>query len=78
MAKTAVGLALMRWDYRFNRKKSSQGGKNLAKIGLLLFGVFFELIVGLSDFSSAHFVWPLPIIGIGLWVLVQNLRPSWK
>jgi hypothetical protein len=81
VAPTAVGLGLMLWGYRFNREKSIKGGKDLARVGLVLFvafGVFFELIIGLSGFGLARLVWPLLIVGLGLWILIHNLRPAWR
>lgn len=80
VAPTAVGLGLMLWGYRFKREESIKNGKDLTKIGLILFiafGVFFELIIGISGFGMARYVWPLLVIGLGLWVLAKNLRPAW-
>ncbi|MCA9964176.1 MAG: hypothetical protein KC423_08035 [Anaerolineales bacterium] len=80
VAPTAVGLGLMLWGMRFNREESIKSGKDLTRIGLILFiafGVFFELIIGISGFGMARYVWPLLIIGLGLWVLAKNLRPTW-
>lgn len=79
VAPTAVGLGLWLWGIRFNRDESIKSGKDLTKIGLTLFvgfGVFFELIIGISGFGLSRFFWPLLIIGIGLWILVQNFRLS--
>ena len=70
----------MLWGMRFNREESIKSGKDLTRIGLILFiafGVFFELIIGISGFGMARYVWPLLIIGLGLWVLAKNLRPAW-
>ena len=81
VAPTAVGLGLWLWGIRFNRSESIKSGKDLTKIGLFLFvvlGIFFELIIGISGFGLGRFFWPLFIIGIGLWLLVQNFRPSWQ
>lgn len=81
VAPTAVGLGLWLWGIRFNRDESIKSGKDLTKIGIVLFvvfGIFFELIIGISGFGLSRFFWPLLIIGIGLWILVQNFRPSWR
>ena len=81
VAPTAIGIGLWLWGIRFDRDESIKSGKDLTKIGLILFvvfGVFFELLIGISGFGLGRFFWPLLIIGIGLWVLVQNFRPSWR
>lgn len=79
VAPTAVGLGLLLWGYRFGREESIKSGKDLVKIGLVLFiafGVFFELLIGISGFGLGRFFWPLLIIGVGLWLVVQNFRPA--
>src|SRR4030042_6528826 len=41
----------------------------------ILFGAFFLLVrMRFFDRTVLHFVWPLAIIGVGLWIL---LRPAW-
>ena len=44
-------------------------------IFFILFGAFFLLIrMRIFDQTVWHFVWPLAIIGVGLWILI---RPAW-
>lgn len=54
----------------------SNNFKNVgAGIFFILFGAFFLLIrMRVFDHSVWHYVWPLAIIGVGLWIL---LRPAW-
>ncbi len=52
---------------------------NLKNVGsgvfFILFGAFFLLVrMRIFDQTVWHFVWPLAIIGVGLWILI---RPAW-
>ena len=54
----------------------SNNFKNVGSgVFFILFGAFFLLVrMRIFDRTVWHFVWPLAIIGVGLWILI---RPAW-
>jgi hypothetical protein len=65
---TAVGFSLLAYGLAKTNPKLRRAGWRLTKVGLglfLVFGVFFEFIIGLGGFSL-NYGWPLLLISLGL------------
>lgn len=65
---TAVGFGLLAYGLAKTNPKLRRAGWRLTKVGLglfLVFGVFFEFIIGLGGFSL-NYGWPLLLISLGL------------
>ena len=74
VAPTAVGIGLWLWGGRFNRDETWKSGRDLTIAGLILFAafaIFFEGIIGIRGFGLAPFLWPILIIAIGIWLLIN-------
>jgi len=76
VAPTALGLGLVIYGTLHGRPKVRKDGTDLATIGLVLFavfGVFFELILGISGFGFGHIVWPILLILAGVTLLARSI-----
>ena len=75
----AVGLGLYVWGRVGEVPGLLAAGPVVAKVGVIIFlvlGVFFELIIGLSDSLFMRIVWPALLIVMGAWVLWRGARAS--
>ena len=76
----SVGIGL--WIFgKFSDLQDLRGaGRRLINIGLVLFivfGVFFELLIGISGFNrSNNLMWPLALVALGIYLIISNL--IWK
>jgi hypothetical protein len=78
----AVGIGLVIRGYWSKMEHSRRAGWNLIKLGavfFVLFGAFFELIIGLGnrDLASRVF-WPLAIIVLGIYLFVTRVFQTAK
>lgn len=67
---TAVGFGLLAYGLAKSNPKLRRTGWRHTKVGLglfLVFGVFFEFIIGLGGFSL-NYGWPLLLISLGLFI----------
>jgi len=82
VAPTSIGLGQIVYGTLKDREKMIENGKRLASIGFVIFlvgAIFFELIIGISGFGIGHmgrFVWPLLLIGVGLFFILRSQRPE--
>lgn len=71
---TAVGFGLLAYGLAKTNPKLRRAGWRLTKVGLglfLVFGVFFEFIIGLGGFSL-NYGWPLLLISLGLFAFTLS------
>jgi hypothetical protein len=71
----AIGVGAMIHGSWSSSPTAWANGQRMAKFGLLLFlafGVFFELIIGISGFRGGAFVWPLLLIGFGVYLVLRQ------
>lgn len=71
---TAVGFSLLAYGLAKTNPKLRRAGWRLTKVGLglfLVFGVFFEFIIGLGGFSL-NYGWPLLLISLGLFTFTLS------
>jgi len=64
-----------------NRPELVKSGKELIRVGLIIFvvaAVFFELVIGISGFGLGRYGLPLLLILLGLFLLVRNTRQGWR
>jgi hypothetical protein len=74
----AVGIGLVIQGYYTGTADLRQSGFNLIKIGAILFlvfGAFFELVLGISgrDSVMARTLWPVALILVGIYLLTSRL-----
>jgi hypothetical protein len=70
----AVGLGLLIWGWYGDQPALRRSGLSVMQTGLflfLIFGAFFELLI-FRSFAAASWVWPVVLIGLGLWLLVTR------
>lgn len=80
---TAVGIGLLIQGVWSDRPTSIRSGRNLIRLGLIIFAVglvFFELVIGIGGWDifglrRAGYIWPLLLIGAGLYLLLRYGRP---
>ena len=81
VAPTSIGLAQMVYGTFKGREQMVHDGKRLTTIGLAIFlvgAIFFEFVIGISGFGIGRigrFIWPLVLIGLGIFVI---LRGQWS
>lgn len=77
---TAVGIGLVIRGYWSKDEASRQSGWRVIRIGAIffvLFGAFFELIIGFGRHSMiSQVAWPLLLIGIGIYLFASRLLSS--
>jgi len=77
---TAVGLGLVVQGFWSEQPRLIDSGRNLARIGLVLFvafGAFFELLLNLSGFGlRSQWTWPLLLIALGVFLLMGRSRSA--
>jgi hypothetical protein len=81
VAPTGPGLGLWLLGTLKNRPDLVKSGKDLIRVGLIIFvgaAVFFELVIGVSGHSLGNYGLPLLLIGLGLLLLVRNMRAGWR
>ena len=82
VAPTSIGLGQMIFGALKDQPHSVQAGKRLAAIGVSIFligAIFFELIIGISGFGVGrlgNYVWPILLIGLGIFVILRNWWPG--
>ena len=80
VAPTGPGIALWLLGSIKDRDDLVKSGKDLTGVGLVLFvaaAAFFELVIGVNGFGLGRSVFPLLLIGLGLFLLIRNLRHAW-
>ncbi len=81
VAPTGPGLGLWLLGTLKNRPELVKSGKELIRVGLIIFvvaAVFFELVIGISGFGLGRYGLPLLLILLGLFLLVRNTRQGWR
>jgi hypothetical protein len=81
VAPTSIGLGHLIYGRLKNRPKLMQSGRDLTRVGLVIFvvaAVFFELIIGISGFGLGGFIWPVLLIVLGLYLLLRNMGANWR
>jgi len=69
-----VGLGLFIWGWYGGQPELRRSGLAVMQTGLflfLIFGAFFELLI-FQSFAAASWVWPVVLIGLGLWLLLTR------
>jgi hypothetical protein len=77
VAPTGPGIALWLLGSVKDQAELVKSGKDLTSVGLVLFvvaAVFFELVIGVNGLGLGRSALPLLLIGLGLLLLVRNLR----
>ncbi|MAT41708.1 MAG: hypothetical protein CL609_05150 [Anaerolineaceae bacterium] len=75
ISPTSFGLGLWWYGNQNNRENLVKTGKQLAKIGAIIFiagAAFFEIILGLSKYGRT--VTPVLLIGVGIYLLYQSTK----
>jgi predicted transporter len=75
ISPTSFGLGLWWYGNQNNRENLVKTGKQLAKIGAIIFvagAAFFEIILGLSKYG--RIVTPVLLIGVGVYLLYQSTK----
>lgn len=78
VAPFAVGVGLYLFGVHAAEPGLRKAGGVVMKVGLVLFlvfGFFFEGLVGVSGSLSLRVVWPILLILVGLWIMV---RPAFR
>jgi len=74
---TAVGIGIVIHGYWSGMEDLKRKGWRLVRLGLLfflIFGAFFELVLGFARGNlAAQILWPLALIGVGLYLFVSRL-----
>lgn len=72
----SVGFGQIIYGSLKSQEDMIKTGTRLAIIGIAIFligVVFFELVIGISGFGLGHFVWPVLLIGLGLFLILHSL-----
>lgn len=72
---TAFGIGLVISGTRRDRPGTIRTGWGMVRSGVLIFvlaGAFFELLIGLGGREGNQFLWPILLIGIGIYFLVRR------
>lgn len=72
---TAVGIGLIiygRWSDRVGARQSGSAIIKLSLLLLIIFGAFFELLIGISGRRDSGLLWPVILIGLGLYFLLAQ------
>lgn len=81
VAPTSVGLGQWLYGSLKNQRQLVESGRHMTRIGLTIFlvgAIFFELIIGVSGFGLGRSLWPILLIGFGLFLLLRNLGLTWR
>jgi hypothetical protein len=81
VAPTGPGLGLWLLGTIKDRSTLVKEGKDLIRVGLILFvvaAVFFELVLGVSGFGLGGYGLSLLLIGLGILLLLRNLGNRWR
>lgn len=81
VAPLSAGLGLWLFGTLKDRPESVKSGKDLTRIGLIIFvvaAVFFELVIGINGFGLGGYGLPLLLILLGLFLLVRNIQHNWR
>lgn len=79
VAPTSIGLGQVIYGTLRGQSHVVATGTRLATIGLAIFlvgAVFFELVIGIGGFGLGRNGWPVLLIGLGLLVLLADLRSA--
>lgn len=81
VAPTSIGVGQSIYGLLRGPRELVSKGLEMAGVGLAIFlvaGAFFELVIGISGrrFPFGDLVWPLLLIGLGLFMLLRNLLPG--
>lgn len=76
---TSVGIGLMIQGTWSNKPDLLRSGRQMFSVGIIIFVVaaaFFELVIGISGRGSiASYVWPVLLIGLGIYLLLRRGAP---
>lgn len=81
VAPTGPGLGLWLFGRLKNRPELVNSGKDLTRVGLIIFVVaalFFELVIGVSGHRLGDYGLPLLLVALGLFLLLRNVRAGWR
>ncbi|MBK8905282.1 MAG: hypothetical protein IPM53_29135 [Anaerolineaceae bacterium] len=81
VAPTGPGLGLWLLGTLKKRDELVKTGKDLLRVGLIIFvvaAVFFELVIGVSGLGFGRYGLPLLLIALGLFLLIRNLGHGWR
>lgn len=81
IAPAGPGVGLVAHGLLKSRPDHVRAGKGLIWVGLALFvafGVFFELILGISGWGLGRFAWAVVLIGLGVALLLRAVLPRGK
>lgn len=83
IAPTSIGAGLWLLGALRRRQDLTTSGKAMVKIGLVLlvaFGIFFELVIGVSGWGLQRYTWAVLLIAAGVFLLIRSLwwRPRPK
>ncbi len=76
---TAFGIGLVISGTRRDRPATTRSGWGMVRSGLLIFvlaGAFFELLIGLGGRQGSQFLWPILLIGLGVYFLLRRGQSS--
>jgi hypothetical protein len=76
VAPGGPGLGQLLYGAAKGRNDLVASGWRTLRVGLIMFvvfGAFFELVLGISGFGMGRYAWPVFLIGLGLVLLVSNL-----
>ena len=76
---TAFGIGLVISGTRRDRPGTTRTGWGMVRSGILIFvlaGAFFELLIGLGERQGSQLLWPILLIGIGVYFLIRRGRSS--
>jgi hypothetical protein len=81
VAPTAVGLGQVFYGSLKRLPDLVSTGRRTVTVGVVIFAIgafFFEVILGISGLIAgmSEYIWPLVLIGLGVFVLVRNLRSN--
>ena len=72
---TAFGIGLVISGNRRDRPATTRTGWGMVRSGVLIFalaGAFFELLIGFGGRQGNQLLWPILLIGIGVYFLVRR------
>jgi len=78
---TALGIGLVVSGTRRDRPATTRTGWGMVRSGVLIFvlaGAFFELLIGLGGRQGNQLLWPILLIGIGVYFLFRRGQTSFK
>lgn len=74
IAPTSIGLGLWLLGQIRQRSDLVKSGGVMVRVGLILFvvfGAFFELVIGVSGLGLGRYAWPILLIGLGVLFVIK-------